>query len=58
VQLTIKTEDKKTISIPARVIEGEQLGSGVEAVFLNGVTYLLASHHKRDVHHSGRPQRP
>ena len=32
-RLTIKADDKKTISIPERVIEGEQLGGGVEAVF-------------------------
>ena len=42
VQLTIKTEDKKTITIPARVIEGKQLGGGVETAVSNGVTYLLA----------------
>ncbi|HXJ86883.1 MAG TPA: hypothetical protein VMS18_08720 [Candidatus Binatia bacterium] len=44
VQLTIKTEDKKTVTIPARVVEGKQLGGGVETVVSNGVTYLLAFH--------------
>lgn len=43
VQLTIKTADKKTITIPARV-EGKQLGGEVETAVSNGVTYLLAFH--------------
>ena len=39
-QLTIKTENKKTITIPARVVEGKQEGSGVVTSVVNGVTYL------------------
>ena len=44
VQLTIKTEDNKTITIPARVIVGKQRDTGVETIVANGVTYLLAFH--------------
>jgi len=44
VQLTIRTEDSKTITIPAKVIVGKQRDTGVETVFANGVTYLLAFH--------------
>ena len=59
VQLTIKTEDKKTITIPARVIEGKQVGGGVETAVSNGVTYLLAFQTANATfHHSGRSERP
>jgi hypothetical protein len=44
VQLTIKTEDKKTVTIAARVVEGKQVNSSVETTISNGVTYLLAFH--------------
>jgi hypothetical protein len=44
VQLTIKTADNKTITIPAKVIAGKQREIGVETFVANGVTYLLAFH--------------
>lgn len=44
VQLTIKTEDNKTVTIPAKVIVGKQRDTGVETMVANGVTYLLAFH--------------
>ena len=44
VPLTIKTEDKKTVTIPARVVEGKQVGGSVETAVSNGVAYLLAFH--------------
>ena len=44
VQLTIKTVDNKTITIPAKIIVGKQRDIGVETVVENGVTYLLAFH--------------
>lgn len=43
-QLTIRTEDNKTITIPAKVIAGKQRDVGVETAVVNGVTYLLAFH--------------
>lgn len=44
VQLTIKTEDKKTITVPARVVEGKQDRTGVITSVVNGVTYLDELH--------------
>jgi hypothetical protein len=44
VQLTIKTEDKKTVTIPARVVEGKQDRTGVVTSVVNGVTYLEELH--------------
>jgi outer membrane usher protein FimD/PapC len=44
VQLTIKTEDKKTITVPARVVEGKQDGTSVVTSVVNGVTYLDELH--------------
>lgn len=44
VQLTIKTADNKTITIPAKVIVRKQRDTGVETAMVNGVTYLLAFH--------------
>lgn len=44
VQLTIRTDDNKTITIPAKVIVGKQHEVGVETAVANGVTYLLAFH--------------
>ena len=43
-QLTIKTEDKKTITVPARVVEGKQDRTGVITSVVNGVTYLDELH--------------
>jgi phenolic acid decarboxylase len=40
VQLTIKTESKKTITIPAHVIEGKQASVGVQTLVSNGVRYV------------------
>lgn len=40
VQLTIKTEHQKTITIPARVIEGKQGSVAVQTFVANGVRYL------------------
>jgi hypothetical protein len=40
VTLTIKTEDKKTFKILARVIEGKQDRTGVVTSVLDGVSYL------------------
>ena len=44
VQLTIKTEDKKTVTIPARVVEEKQDRTGVVTSVVNGVTYLDELH--------------
>jgi|HubBroStandDraft_2_1064218.scaffolds.fasta_scaffold122168_2 hypothetical protein len=46
VQLTIKTEDKKTVTIPARMVEGKQDRTGVITSIVNGVTYLDELHTK------------
>lgn len=40
VQLTITMEHQKTITIPARVVEGKQTQVGVETFVANGVTYV------------------
>lgn len=40
VQLTIKTEDGKTMTVPARVIHRKQPGSGALVSVENGVRYL------------------
>jgi single-stranded DNA-specific DHH superfamily exonuclease len=40
VQLTIKTEDKKTITIDAREVEGKPGDVGVVTFVDNGITYL------------------
>ncbi len=44
VQLTIKSEDKKTITVPARVVEQKQARSGLVTGVVNGVTYLRELH--------------
>ena len=44
VQLTIKTEDEKTITVPVRMVEGKQGRTGVVTSVLNGVTYLDELH--------------
>src|SRR5579859_4205154 len=38
VQLTIKSEDKKTVTVPVRVVEGKQVKTGVVTLVVNGVT--------------------
>jgi phenolic acid decarboxylase len=40
VQLTIKTEDQKTITVPAQMVEGKQLDVAVQTFVANGVTYV------------------
>jgi len=40
VQLTIKTEDKKTVTIDAREVEGKSGYTGVVTFVGNGITYL------------------
>src|SRR5215469_11991328 len=46
VQLTIKTEDKKTVTVPARMVEGKQDRTGTVTNVVGGVTYLLELHTK------------
>ena len=41
VQLTIKTEDRKTVTVPARMVEGKQDGAGMVTDVVDGVTYLV-----------------
>jgi phenolic acid decarboxylase len=40
VQLTIKIQGQKTITVPARVIEGKQAGVAVETILRDGVRYV------------------
>jgi len=44
VQLTIKSEDKKTVTVPARMVEGKQDRTGAVTSVVNGVTYLNELH--------------
>jgi len=44
VQLTIKTDDKKTVSIPAHMVEGREDRPGVVTSVVNGVTHLVELH--------------
>ena len=46
VQLTIKTEDDKTLTVSARMVEGKQEPTGVITSVINGVTYLQELHIK------------
>ena len=46
VHLTIKTEDKKFVTVPARVVEGKQDRTGVVTTVKDGVTYVLEFHTK------------
>ena len=46
VQLTIKTEDKKTVTVPARMVEGKQDRTGTFTNVVDGVTYLVELHTK------------
>ena len=41
VQLTIKTEDQKTVTVPARMVEGKQDNTNTVTTVVNGVTYLV-----------------
>ena len=40
VQLTIKTQDRKTITVPAQLIEKKQNNPGVQTFVQNGVAYV------------------
>jgi len=40
VRLTIKTEDDKSFTVSARLVEGKQETTGVVTSVINGVTYL------------------
>jgi phenolic acid decarboxylase len=44
VQLTVRTDDKKTVVLPARMVEGKQDRSGVVTTVVNGVVYLVELH--------------
>ena len=44
--LTIKTEDGKTVTVSARMVEGKQDITGVVTSVINGVTYLHELHTK------------
>ena len=44
VQLTIKTDDKKTVTVPALIVEGKEDRAGVVTSIVNGVTYLVELH--------------
>ncbi len=44
VQLTIKTDDKKTVTVPALMVEGKEDRTGVVTSVVNGVTYLVELH--------------
>ena len=44
VRLTIKTEDDKTFTVSARMVEGKQNTTGVITSVINGVTYLQEIH--------------
>jgi hypothetical protein len=46
VSLTIKTDDKKTVTVSARMVEGKQEKTGVVTSVVNGVTYLQELHTK------------
>jgi hypothetical protein len=46
VRLTIKTEDDKTLTVSARMVEGKQNTTGVVTSVVNGVTYLQELHTK------------
>ena len=44
VQLTIKTDDKKTVTVPALMVEGKEDRAGVVTSVENGVTHLVELH--------------
>jgi hypothetical protein len=46
VKLTIRTDDKKTVTVPARMVEGKQDQTGAVTSVLHGVTYLQELHTK------------
>jgi len=46
VLLTLKTEDDKSFTVSARMVEGKQETTGVVTSVINGVTYLKELHTK------------
>ena len=44
VELTIKTDDKKTLTVPAHMVEEKGDRTGVVTSVVNGVTYLVELH--------------
>ena len=42
--LTIKTDDKRTVTVPALMVEGKEDRAGVVTAVVNGVTYLVELH--------------
>src|SRR5437763_16425576 len=44
VQLTIKTDDKKTVTVPALMVEETEDRAGVVTSVVKGVTYLVELH--------------
>jgi hypothetical protein len=44
VQLTIKTDDRRTVTVPARMVEGKQETTGAVTSVVNGITYLDELH--------------
>jgi hypothetical protein len=44
VQLTIRMDDKKTVTVPALMVEGKEDRAGVVTSVVNGVTYLVELH--------------
>ena len=42
--LTMKTEDDKSFTVSARMLEGKQETTGVVTAVINGVTYLKELH--------------
>ena len=46
VRLTMKTEDDKSFTVSARMVEGKQETTGVVTSVINGVTYLQELHTK------------
>jgi hypothetical protein len=46
VKLTIKTEDDRSFTVSARMVQGRQETTGVVTSVINGVTYLKELHIK------------
>src|ERR1700752_4624265 len=44
VQLTIKTDDKRTVTVPALMVERKEDRAGMVTSVVNGVTYLIEIH--------------
>ncbi|HLY41798.1 MAG TPA: hypothetical protein VKR52_11320 [Terracidiphilus sp.] len=43
-RLTIKTDDEKTVTVPALMVEEKDDRAGVVTSVVNGVTHLVALH--------------